>query len=75
VRLYLSGPSAGTVAELFSESVIETVILGDEVGAASALKMAYAAWSKGTAALVLAIRALARAESVVDALLVPKNWG
>ena len=38
-------------------------------GAASALKMAYAAWTKGTSAMLLAIRALARAEGVEDALL------
>jgi len=31
--------------------------------------MAYAAWTKGTAALLLATRALARAEGVQDALL------
>jgi len=31
--------------------------------------MAYAAWTKGTAALLLAIRALARVEGVEDALL------
>ena len=36
---------------------------------ASAVKMAYAAWTKGTAALLLAARALARAEGVEDALL------
>ena len=72
VRLYLSGRSAGTVAELFARSPVETVILGDEIGSASALKMAYAAWSKGTAALVLTIRALARAEGVEDPLV--QEW-
>jgi hypothetical protein len=35
--------------------------------------MAYAAWSKGTAALLLAIRALARAEGVEETLLA--EWG
>src|SRR6266849_5754919 len=39
------------------------------VGAASAVKMAYAAWTKGTAALILTVRALARAEGVEDILL------
>jgi hypothetical protein len=39
------------------------------VGAASAVKLAYAAWTKGTAALVLAARGLARAEGVEDVLL------
>jgi Domain of unknown function (DUF1932)/NAD binding domain of 6-phosphogluconate dehydrogenase len=37
--------------------------------AASAVKMAYASWTKGSAALLLAARALARAEGVEDALL------
>jgi 3-hydroxyisobutyrate dehydrogenase-like beta-hydroxyacid dehydrogenase len=40
-----------------------------EVGAASAVKMAYASWTKGSAAMLLAARALARAEGVEDALL------
>ena len=39
---------------------------GGEVGAASAVKMAYASWTKGSAALLLAARALARAEGVED---------
>jgi 3-hydroxyisobutyrate dehydrogenase-like beta-hydroxyacid dehydrogenase len=40
-----------------------------EVGAASAVKMAYASWTKGSAAMLLAARALARAEGVEDTLL------
>ena len=36
---------------------------------ASAVKMAYAAWTKGTAAMLLAIRELARREGVEEALL------
>ncbi len=59
-RLFLSGDEAGRVAELFEGSAIETQI----VASASALKCAYAAWTKGTAALLLAIRAFARAEGV-----------
>ena len=43
------------------------------VGAASAVKMAYASWTKGTAALLLAARALARAEGVEETLLA--EWG
>src|SRR5579859_2003572 len=41
--------------------------------AASAVKMAYASWTKGSAALLLAARALARAEGVEDLLLA--EWG
>jgi 3-hydroxyisobutyrate dehydrogenase-like beta-hydroxyacid dehydrogenase len=68
-RLYLSGSAAAVVADLFDGTVVDPRIVSDEVGAASAVKMAYAAWTKGTAALVLAIRALARAEDVEPALL------
>jgi len=45
----------------------------DVVGSASAVKMAYASWTKGTAAMLLAARALARAEGVEETLLA--EWG
>ena len=47
-------------------------MIGPHPGAASALKMSYAAWTKGSAALLTAIRALARAEGVETALL--EEW-
>ena len=68
-RLYLSGEGADLVAALFAGSPVEARVVPGGVGAASALKMTYAAWSKGTAALVLAIRDVARAGGVEDALL------
>jgi 3-hydroxyisobutyrate dehydrogenase-like beta-hydroxyacid dehydrogenase len=68
-RLYLSGPRAREVAELFSASLLDARAIGDTPGAASALKIAYAAWTKCTDALVLAIRALAAREGVDEALL------
>ena len=71
-RLYLAGAAAEEVAALFAGSVLDARPFSTEVGDASALKMAYAAWSKGTAALVLAIREVARAEGVEDALL--QEW-
>jgi 3-hydroxyisobutyrate dehydrogenase-like beta-hydroxyacid dehydrogenase len=71
-RLYLSGPAAGEVAALFAPSDLEAVVLGDDLAAASALKMCYAAWTKGTAALLLAIRAAARANGVEAALV--QEW-
>jgi hypothetical protein len=43
------------------------------IGAASAVKMAYASWTKGSAALLLTARALARAEGVEETLLA--EWG
>jgi 3-hydroxyisobutyrate dehydrogenase-like beta-hydroxyacid dehydrogenase len=68
-RLFLSGPDAGAVAELFAGTALETPVVSDRVGDASAVKIAYAAWTKGTSALLLAIRELARAEEVEPTLL------
>jgi 3-hydroxyisobutyrate dehydrogenase-like beta-hydroxyacid dehydrogenase len=63
-RLYLAGPRAGEVAGLFKGSALDAIVLPGEVGTASALKMAYAAWTKGSSALLLAVRALAIREGV-----------
>jgi 3-hydroxyisobutyrate dehydrogenase-like beta-hydroxyacid dehydrogenase len=68
--LALSGPGAAAIAGLFAGSRVRARVIGDEVGAASALKASYAAWTKGSAALLLACGALARAEGVADELLV-----
>jgi 3-hydroxyisobutyrate dehydrogenase-like beta-hydroxyacid dehydrogenase len=68
-RLYLSGERAAEVAELFSESMLNAKTIGATPGAASALKVAYAAWTKCTDALVLAICALAAHEGVDQALM------
>ena len=71
-RLYLSGPGAGDVAGLFAGSPLEAIVLDGDVGAASALKMCFAAWTKGTSALLVAVRAVAAAEQVDRALL--EEW-
>ena len=66
-RLYLCGERAAEVRALFTRSALEARIAEGAHGepyAASAVKMAYAAWTKGTGALLLACRALARAEGV-----------
>jgi hypothetical protein len=68
-RLYLSGPGAQNVADLFAGTTVDARVLGEKIGAASALKMTFAAWSKGSSALLLAIREVARTEGVEDALL------
>jgi 3-hydroxyisobutyrate dehydrogenase-like beta-hydroxyacid dehydrogenase len=68
-RLYLSGPRASEVSDLFSDTALQAQVIGDGIGQASAVKMAYAAWTKGTAALILAIRALAHAEGVEQTLI------
>lgn len=67
--LWLSGVRAGAVADLFVDTGVEARIAGTDVGQASALKMAFAAWTKGSTALLVAVRALAQAEGVSDALL------
>jgi 3-hydroxyisobutyrate dehydrogenase-like beta-hydroxyacid dehydrogenase len=71
-RLYLSGPEVGRAAAPFAGSPLEVITLDGPPGAASALKMAYAAWTKGSAALLMAVRALAAAEQVDAALL--REW-
>jgi len=68
-RLYLSGPDAPVVAELFAGSKVEPRVVSDELGAASAVKVTFAAWTKGTAAMLLDILELARAEGVEKDLL------
>jgi hypothetical protein len=61
-RLYLSGPGAASVAVLFVGSNLEPRVVAD----ASAVKMVYAAWSKGSAAMLLAIRDVAAHFGVED---------
>jgi 3-hydroxyisobutyrate dehydrogenase-like beta-hydroxyacid dehydrogenase len=68
-RLYLSGSEAGTVAELFAGTGVDARVLSDDIGEASAVKVTFAAWSKGTAAMLLDILELARAEGVEAALI------
>ena len=68
-RLYLSGLWAEEISHLFAGTALDAQVIGDDIGQASAVKMAYAAWTKGTAALILAIRALAHAEGVEQTLI------
>jgi 3-hydroxyisobutyrate dehydrogenase-like beta-hydroxyacid dehydrogenase len=68
-RLYLSGEQAAPIARLFAQGPLEATALDGGPGAASALKMAYAAYTKGTAALLVSIRALAIQAGVDQALL------
>jgi 3-hydroxyisobutyrate dehydrogenase-like beta-hydroxyacid dehydrogenase len=67
-RLFLSGDEAPAIARLFGDGPLEAIVVPGDVGAASALKMTYAAWTKGTAALLVAIRDAARTHGVEDAL-------
>ncbi len=63
-RLYLSGREATRVATCFTQGPLEALVLNGPPGAASALKMTYAAYTKGTAALLIAIRTLAIHEGI-----------
>jgi len=69
-RLYLCGPEAEQVASWFEGSLLAVICLPERETqvAASALKMAYAAYTKGTAALLLSVNALAQALDVEHAL-------
>jgi hypothetical protein len=67
-RLYLSGPHALEASLLFESTRLEPVVLDGSPVAASAVKMAYAAWTKGSAALLLATAASAGVNGVEDAL-------
>ena len=71
-RVYLSGGEAELVAGLFAGTVVDARVVSEEPGVASALKMSYASWTKGSSALLLAARALAQAEGVEAALL--EEW-
>ena len=69
-RLYLSGApdDVERVAALFAGTAVEASPLGTELGAASALKMAYGGWNKIGVALAAQAHAIARAYGVTDAL-------
>jgi 3-hydroxyisobutyrate dehydrogenase-like beta-hydroxyacid dehydrogenase len=68
-RLYLSGSRAADIHQVFSGTPVEVMIIPAGRTSASALKMSYAAWSKGSAALLLSARALAVEEDVEEFLL------
>ena len=57
--LYLSGERAPEVAACFTAGPLESTVIGSEIGQASALKMCYAAYTKGRTALLSAIVAAA----------------
>jgi 3-hydroxyisobutyrate dehydrogenase-like beta-hydroxyacid dehydrogenase len=70
--LYLSGKDAEDISGCFLSGPLETRIIAGEVGRASALKMCYAAYSKGTTALLASILATAEAFNVRDDLY--RQW-
>jgi 3-hydroxyisobutyrate dehydrogenase-like beta-hydroxyacid dehydrogenase len=68
-RIYLAGGEAAAVKRLLQAGPVMPVVLDAAVGAASALKIAYGGWNKGSQALLMAIRAFAASEGVDEALL------
>ncbi len=71
-RLHLCGVRASEVARYFAKGPLEAFVLDGGPGAASALKMAFAAYTKGTTALLASIYALAKEEGVDAELL--REW-
>lgn len=66
-RIYISGPGLAPLLTL-NEKGLTFVSLGDEIGQASAIKMCYAALTKGLSALSLELLIAARSLGVYDAL-------
>ena len=71
-RLYLSGAGAAEVADLLNGGLLQAIAMDGPIGAASAIKMAYAGWNKTQQALLMAVRAYAMREGVDEALL--QEW-
>ncbi|MFZ0543967.1 MAG: DUF1932 domain-containing protein [Candidatus Promineifilaceae bacterium] len=70
--LYLSGQHAERAAACFSNGPLEVEVIGEEPGKASALKMCFAAYTKGTTALLSGILAAAESLSVREDL--ERQW-
>ena len=70
--LYLAGDAAGSALPLFRGGPLEVEDLCAKAGQASALKMCFAAHSKGTAALLAAVAGTAEALGVREAL--ERQW-
>ncbi|MET9815367.1 DUF1932 domain-containing protein [Streptomyces sp. NPDC006355] len=70
--LYLSGPSkqADRIVELFARTDVRTHVLGDSIGQASALKLAYSSYQKVSRVLAAVAYGAAESYGVADELLV-----
>ena len=66
-RMYASGPDTSAF-EALADYGLHVVAIGEEIGLASALKMCYAALTKGSAALYIELLTAARALGVDQAL-------
>ena len=67
-RIYLSGGRAQAASSFFSKGILSPSVIGHDVGQASGLKMCYAAYTKGTTALLASILALSETLDVRCAL-------
>lgn len=69
--LYLSGPGkqADRIAELFAGTDVRTHVLGDSIGKASALKLAYSSYQKVSRVLAAVAYGAADTYGVADELL------
>ena len=70
--MHLSGEKAADAADCFSAGPMETNIIGPSVGKASAVKMCFAAYTKGTTALLCGIVSTAEALGVREELF--EQW-
>jgi 3-hydroxyisobutyrate dehydrogenase-like beta-hydroxyacid dehydrogenase len=66
INLYLAGAETHAVARLFEDGEVKAVPLAGDIGAASALKMAFGGWNKIGIALTAQTRAIARAYGVEE---------
>ena len=66
-RLYASGPDTSAF-EALSDYGLHVVVIGEEIGLASAIKMCYGALTKGSSALYIELLTAARALGVDQAL-------
>lgn len=67
-RMYVSGDEAEAVSHRWDGSVLDVRPIEGGIGAASAVKMLFAAWGKHNTALMLAINAVAESFGVTDAI-------
>lgn len=66
--LFLSGPAAQDVAACFTNGAIAASVMGPEIGRASALKVLFAAYNKGSIALFASLYAAAQHYGVLEEL-------
>ncbi|MEO1493152.1 MAG: DUF1932 domain-containing protein [Pseudomonadota bacterium] len=67
-RFYVSGPDCAAI-EAIAHDALKVTVIGDRIGAASALKMVYAAGTKGVWTLQTALLLTAARQGVLDPLL------